>query len=484
MRLATASSTLLLARSSSLIGAFAPTTTTRFAATTTTASRSFSTAAWSDLNGDAAVAETPSSSKDPNVVSRRAGSVASFKVMDVLQRANELQAEGREIHHCEVGQPESGAPAAVAEAAREALTGPPRQVMGYTDAFGLPALRARIADHYRAAYENVADDRIDPRRIVVTTGSSGGFLLTFTTCFDVGDVVAVASSGYPCYRNILSALGCELTSVPINDEFKITATELRNELDRRRAAGEKPIRGLILSSPSNPTGAMLRPDELKELCELCDAEGVQFISDEIYHGISYGSVKEATALQYSDKVIVINSFSKYYSMSGWRLGWMVVPPALVDPVNSLQQNMFISAPGVSQTAALRCWDDDTIEELEGHVEKYRASRSVLLDELSTIFDDHQIAPADGGFYVYVDVGEDAVCLSEGLGTVELCRTFLEEEGVAITPGVDFEDPAGDLGEKRLRVSYAGGIETARECSKRFKRFWPRWMERVKAAKGE
>lgn len=229
---------------------------------------------------------------------------------------------------------------------------------------------------------------------------------------------------------------------------------------------------------------MLRPEELKELCDLCENEGIQFISDEIYHGISYGSVDEATALQYTEKTIVINSFSKYYSMSGWRLGWMVVPPALVDPINSLQQNMFISAPGISQTAALKCWDDDTIEELETHVEKYRTSRTILLEELSQIFDSTQMAPADGGFYVYVDVGEDNVCLEKNLGTVTLCKDFLEEEGVAITPGVDFEDPAGNLGEMRLRISYAGGIETAREFSKRFHRFWPRWVERVKAAKAE
>lgn len=422
------------------------------------------------------------SGTDPNRISDRAKSVASFKVMDVLQRANELQSEGRTIYHCEVGQPESGAPENVAKAALGALTGPPRQVMGYTDAFGLLALRDKISQQYTTKYRNVPTQRISPKNIVVTTGSSGGFLLTFTTCFDTGDTVAVASSGYPCYRNILSALGCNVASIPINAEFKITAVELQGEIERRAQAKEQPIKGLILSSPSNPTGSMLRPHELKSLCELCDREGIQFISDEIYHGISYGSVEEATALQYSDKVIVINSFSKYYSMSGWRLGWMVVPSALVDPINSLQQNMFISAPGISQTAALTCWDDDTIVELEQHVDKYRESRQIILEGVSTIFDAQQIAPADGGFYVYVDVGEDNVCLSSDLGTVEFCRTFLEEEGVAITPGVDFEDPAGNLGQMRLRISYAGGIETAREATKRFQRFWPQWVERVQQAK--
>lgn len=281
-------------------------------------------------------------------MSERASSVASFKVMDILQRANELQAEGHDLIHCEVGQPETGAPARVTQAAIDALRGGPvntdddetgdvngnsdegsapcrrRPVLGYTDAFGLLSLRESIAAHYGTKYPmlhraSLSTDEahiISTSRIVVTTGSSGAFLLAFTACFDVGDVVAIASSGYPCYRNILSALGCTLATIPINDDFKLTARELKNEIERRRTevgiSEASPIKGLILSSPSNPTGAMLDPDELRDLCELCDEEGIQFISDEIYHGISYGK-EEATALMYSDKVIVINSFSKYYS---------------------------------------------------------------------------------------------------------------------------------------------------------------------------
>lgn len=228
--------------------------------------------------------------------------------MDVLQRANELQALGKKVIHCEVGQPETGAPVSVAQAAVAALTEP--QVMGYTDAFGLLALRERIATHYKNHYG--LDEAPPTGRIVVTTGSSGGFLLAFTACFDAGDVVAIASSGYPCYRNILSALACEQANIPINEEFKLTAKELKGEIERRREKNLKPLSGLIMSSPSNPTGAMLRPKELEELCSLCDKEGIQFLSDEIYHGISYG-MKEATALQYSEKALVINSFSKYYS---------------------------------------------------------------------------------------------------------------------------------------------------------------------------
>ena len=243
------------------------------------------------------------------MASQRARSVESFKVMDVLRRANELQAAGNKVLHCEVGQPETGAPKQVADAAVSALTEP--QVMGYTDAFGLLGLREKISQHYQNHY-GLSADKVQAKNIVVTTGSSGGFLLAFTGCFDAGDYIAIASSGYPCYRNILSALGCNLASVPINEEFKLTAKELRTELARRTETGEPSLKGLILSSPGNPTGAMLNPAELQELCLLCEEEGIQFLSDEIYHGITYGT-KEATALEFSSKVLVINSFSKYYS---------------------------------------------------------------------------------------------------------------------------------------------------------------------------
>ena len=250
-------------------------------------------------------------SKSYTKISQRSQAVESFKVMDVLQRANELESQGHAVIHCEVGQPESGAPVAVAQAAVQALTGPPRQVMGYTDAFGLVALRERIVEHYVTKYGDGLSN-LDVKNIVITTGSSGGFLLAFTAAFDEGDIVAIASSGYPCYRNILSALGCKLLNVNVNSDFKLTAIELKQAIELRKKNGEQRIKGLILSSPSNPTGAMLSPDELKDLCELCDEEGITFLSDEIYHGISYGK-EEATALQFSKQSIVINSFSKYYS---------------------------------------------------------------------------------------------------------------------------------------------------------------------------
>lgn len=240
-------------------------------------------------------------------VSARGSCVPSFKVMDILERANKLQMEGQNhVIHMEVGQPESGAPSTVAQAAIDSLNS--QHVMGYTDAFGLLELRNKISELYQQKYKVT----IPEQNIVITTGSSGAFLLAFTACFNTGDTVAIASSGYPCYRNILMALGCELANVKINAEFKLTATELKDEISRRRETNQKPIKGLILSSPSNPTGAMLTPEELKELCQLCDEEGIHFLSDEIYHGISYG-MEEATAISFSPNVLVINSFSKYYS---------------------------------------------------------------------------------------------------------------------------------------------------------------------------
>lgn len=409
-------------------------------------------------------------------VSNRASSVPSFKVMDVLQRANELQAEGRRVIHCEVGQPASGAPKTVANAAKECLES--GHVMGYTDAFGLFDLRQKISDHYKNKY---GLDPVDIKRIVVTTGSSGAFLLAFTACFDVGDTVAVASSGYPCYRNILGSLGVNLANVPINNEFKLTAKELRVEIDRRKESGEDQIKGLILSSPSNPTGAMLSPFELKELCALCDEERIQFLSDEIYHGISYGK-EESTALSYSQNSIIINSFSKYYSMSGWRLGWMIIPQHLVEPINALQQNMFINAPTVSQMAACHCWRKETIEELESHISKYRESRQIILNELAEIKEiaPKNIAPADGGFYVYVDLGDENV--AEGYGSVEMCKEFLEEFCVAFTPGNDFEDPSGNLGDRRFRISYSGGVDAVKEALICFRQFFPKWLEKVHSSK--
>ena len=444
-----------------------------------------------------------------NSGSERASKIESFKVMDILQRANEIQNnEGRKVLHCEVGQPGTGAPKKVVEEAIKALStkcsingeqqqNDQREVLGYTDAFGLLSLREKIVQHYRNKYNNndnndtiTLNERLNVENVIITTGSSGGFLLTFNGCFDVGDIIAVASSGYPCYRNIPQALGIDIASINVNEEFKLTSKELLQEIERRNKSNEKKIKGLILSSPSNPTGAMLTPTELKELCMLCDKYSIQFISDEIYHGISYGK-EEATALSYSKNTIVINSFSKYYSMSGWRLGWMIIPTNLVNVMNKLQQNMFISAPTISQRAALKCWDDETINELNDIVQcQYKVCRNYILNKLECMKDTiptKNIAPADGGFYIYIDLGNDNVILSSNssksdddndddqekkrLDAVTFCTLFLEKEGVAFTPGIDFEDPNTMLGYRRLRISYAAGYDVVCEAMERFYKFW-------------
>ena len=243
--------------------------------------------------------------------------IESFKVMDVVARATVLESEGRSICHMEVGQPSTGAPSLVLKAARDILD---VNIIGYTAAMGISDLRQKIADHYQHKYGTT----ISPERVVVTTGSSAGFCMAFLGCFDAGQSVALCSSGYPCYRNIMKATGINSVNIPVNKEFKITAKEVKEEVDRRSTAGERPLSGLILSSPGNPTGAMLTPFELQELCGVCEKNNILFLSDEIYHGISFGfdgeKKEEASALQYSESCIVINSFSKYFSMTGWRLG--------------------------------------------------------------------------------------------------------------------------------------------------------------------
>ncbi len=382
--------------------------------------------------------------------------------MEILGQAIDLEKAGHKVCHLEVGQPQSGAPKKVLKSAEHHLR---TNRLGYTNSQGIEPLRKRIAQHYAERYtkdQGVAcvPLQVDPDNVVVTTGSSGAFLITFLAAFDSGDVVCIASAGYPCYRNILTALGCEVVSVPVNDEFKVTAAEL-DTVVKKLAAKKKKVKGLILSSPSNPTGAMLTPAELKGLCEYCDDARITFISDEIYHHISYGK-KEASALSYSDKAIVINSFSKYYSMTGWRLGWMVAPPSFVPALNRLSQNFYLNAPTLSQYAAVDAFD--CREELDKHVAKYAVNRAVLLEGLKEL-GLHKVSPADGAFYVYADVGEDLE------DAVVFARDLLEQAHVAVTPGIDFEDPATGLGHQRLRFSYCGATEEITEAMKRLKEFW-------------
>jgi aspartate/methionine/tyrosine aminotransferase len=371
------------------------------------------------------------------------GLIDPFIVMDVMRAANELAARGEDVLHLEVGQPGTSAPQKVIAAAQAALL---EELLGYTDSLGIPELRRCISEHYSNFY-GVA---IDPDRVVITTGSSGGFLLAFISAFEPNDRVALAAPGYPAYRNILTALGVEpvLLETTAADRFQPTSELLQ-------AAGD--IDGLILASPSNPTGTMVGPAELEALMAWCRKAGVRLISDEIYHGITYGS-PALTAADLDDEAIVINSFSKYFSMTGWRLGWMVVPESLLRPVECLTQNLFISPPSLSQYAAIAAFDSS--DELNQNVARYARNREILLDRLPKAGFD-RLAPADGAFYIYADVAHMTN------DSPEFCRRMLAEAHVAATPGVDF-DPFS--GHKFVRFSFAGTEDDMLAACERLERW--------------
>ena len=364
------------------------------------------------------------------------GTIPPFIVMDVMQAASDREAEHKAGYHLEVGQPGTPAPAGVLEAARRALVD---QRLGYTVSLGIPELRSAIAGRYQSYY-GIA---VDPEQVVVTTGSSTGFALSFLSAFDIGDRVAVASPGYPCYRNIVSALGIEPVLLMVEPEhrFQPTPELLENAM---RAGGQ--LDGLVVASPSNPTGTMLDAAALGDLFSYCQASGIRMISDEIYHGITYGPTA-TSALTFGNQAIIINSFSKYFSMTGWRLGWMIVPGDIFRAVECLAQNLFISPPTLSQFGAVAAFD--CTDELDLNVARYAANRSLLLDELPKAGFD-RLAPVDGAFYIYADV-EDRTTDS-----VSYCSRILDETGVAVTPGVDF-DP--DRGNHFIRFSYAESTDT-------------------------
>ncbi len=357
--------------------------------------------------------------------------IAPFRVMEVMRRAFERDRRGEACFHMEVGQPGTGAPEGVLQAAEAALRA---GKLGYTDALGVPELRQAIAGHYQDTYGCA----VDPERIAVTTGSSGGFVLSFLGAFDAGDRIGLVTPGYPCYRAILQALGCEVVVVEtgIEDRFQPTPALLDKIVD-----DSGPIDGLIVASPSNPTGTMLDRAALKALCGYCDDAGIRLISDEIYHGITYEHPAD-TALSFTGKAIVVNSFSKYFSMTGWRIGWMVLPEDLVRPVERLAQNLFISAPSLSQAAAVSAFQCHT--ELQANVARYRRNRDLLLAELPTV-GFTRLAPSDGAFYIYADVRD----LTND--SLDFSRRILDETGVALTAGVDF-DPR--RGHTDIRFSYA------------------------------
>ena len=376
----------------------------------------------------------------------RRGIVPPFIAMDVLRAANAREAAGAEIIHLEVGQPGSSAPEPVLDAARRALANEP---IGYTDALGIAPLRREIAAHYQAQY-GVA---VDPAEVVVTTGSSAAFLLAFLAAFEPGDRVGLVVPGYPAYRNILSALGIEpvLISVGENAHYQPTPDLL---------AGSGRLDGLIVASPANPTGTMISAADFSGLVAWCRDRNIRLISDEIYHGITYETAA-ATARAFGREAVIVNSFSKYYSMTGWRLGWMLVPPDLARSVECLAQNFYISPPALSQIGALPVFGCRA--ELDGHVARYRINRDLLLGTLEAV-GLTRLAPAEGAFYLYVDISS----LTQDSG--EFCRRLLAETGVAVTPGVDF-DPID--GGRWMRLSFAGSTESVAEAARRLRDWLPR-----------
>ena len=368
--------------------------------------------------------------------------VPPFMVMDVMAAAARIEASGGHVIHMEVGQPAASAPKAAIAAARAALEG---GRIDYTSALGIPTLRARIARHYRETYR--CD--VNPDRIIVTTGSSGAFILAFLALFEPGDRVAVTVPGYPPYRHILTALGCE----PVLIE---TLSETRHALTGEAllaAHREKPLQGVLVGSPANPTGTMMSREALTSLMTAAESGGIRFISDEIYHGLDY-AFPAVTAAELSPHALVINSFSKYFCMTGWRVGWMVVPEPLVRPIERLQQNLSISVPTLSQVAAEAAFEGR--EEMEAIKHGYQENRRILIEGLPRA-GLTEFLPADGAFYLYADVSKftaDSFAFASGM---------LQKAHVAATPGLDF-DPV--RGRSFIRLSYARSADDMREAVSR------------------
>lgn len=375
--------------------------------------------------------------------------------MDVWKAATERQRTHGDVLSLAAGQPSTPAPAPVLRATHRALDD---ELLGYTETFGILPLRAAIAGYHRDRYgiDADADD------VVVTTGSSGAFTLLFLAAFDVGDTVVVARPGYPAYRNTLAALGCTVVELDCGPHTRYQPTvEMLEALDG-------PIAGLVVASPANPTGTMIEPAELAALARWCDDHGALLISDEIYHGIEFGThgaPATSCAWETSREAVVIGSVSKYFSMTGWRLGWMLVPEGLRPPLQRLASNMTVCPPTISQYAAVDAFGAEARAELDGHVARYAANRELLLRGLPEL-GITELAPADGAFYVYADIGH---LLRAGENSTRWCARLLQETGVALAPGVDFDTVHGD---RTVRLSFAGSTADVRAALERLRAWLP------------
>lgn len=359
--------------------------------------------------------------------------VEPFIAMEVLAAAVERERQGHRVVRMEVGQPGAPAPKPVVAAAQAAIAS---GRLGYTEAMGIRPLREAIAGHYAKAYGL----DVSPDRIAVTAGSSGAFSLAFLAAFDVGQRVAMPTPGYPAYRNLLGALGIEAVEIETGADTRWALTPDMI----RRAHALKPLHGILIASPANPTGTMYSPEALKALVEVADELGLWFISDEIYHGLVFAG-EQRSALEFSPRAIVVNSFSKYYCMTGWRIGWMVLPEMLVRPVDRLAQNLYLSNNEISQRAAVAAFDPASAVELDATRAVYAANRAVLIDRLPRIGFD-ELLPVDGAFYVYASVKRFSN------DSLEFARRMLVEAGVAATPGPDFDAARG---HGFIRFSFAG-----------------------------
>jgi aspartate/methionine/tyrosine aminotransferase len=369
--------------------------------------------------------------------------VAPFLALDVLAGATRREREGQDIVHLEIGEPAAPPPRAVRDAAIAALDG---RKVGYTEALGRPELRVRIARHYRDTYGVT----LSPERIAVTIGSSGGFALAFLALFDPGARVAIAAPGYPAYRNMLETFGIETVTIETAKQTRFTVTAAMIEAVHLRQG----LDGVLLMSPANPTGMMTSREELRAICETCERLGIAFISDEVYHGLTYGEAA-ATAVQFSDQAVVANSFSKYFCMTGWRIGWLVLPEHIVRPAERLQQSLAISVPYLSQIGAEAVFDAQ--DELQFVLAGYARNREILLNELPGLGFD--ALPADGAFYLYVDISRRSG------NSLEFCAKMLDATGVGTTPGVDFDRLRG---HSAIRLSFAGPERDIVEAMRRLK----------------
>jgi aspartate/methionine/tyrosine aminotransferase len=379
----------------------------------------------------------------------RRSNVPPFIVMDVMAAAALREAQGSRVIHMEVGQPAAPAPRTAIAAAQGALA---KGRIGYTESLGIPSLRARIARHYADTY----DLALDPGRVAVTTGSSGGFILAFLSLFEPGDRVALANPGYPPYRHILSALGCEPVLIETGPETRWALSAKALIAEHRRKA----LQGVVIASPANPTGTMIEADTLTQLIAVMEAEGIRVISDEIYHGLDYAFAAE-TAANISERALVINSFSKYFCMTGWRVGWMVVPESLMRTIDRLQGNLAISVPTLAQVAAEAAFDGR--DEMEAVKHGYEENRRILTEGLPKAGLD-KFLPVDGAFYLYADVSRFSN------DRLDFAKRMLNEAGVAATPGIDF-DPVN--GHSFLRFCYAGSAAEMHEAVERI----GNWLQR-------